>query len=362
MCRPATIAIVMLSLLTFTGPVFVQTQPSAPEILKKVTETYHGLKSYRFEYQATYESQTEGNGMQNTSRREEIITVAADKPDRWRVETKSADNNMLALADGRATWVYTPGLKQYLKKPALPISAVTRPDSSASAGILPRFSLGSLLWLERYERIFIRPEMNARLAREETLEISGKKFKCNVVEVSYDSRQTTTYWVEQSRFLVLRETVESNNQSSTGSLTKSKQTITCTGFKADEPLHESEFAFAPPAGAIEVGDFINPGTLPKRTVDNKPEYRNVEWVGKAAPDFTLKDLTGKTVKLSSLRGKVVLLNFWATWCGPCVAEMPHLEKLHREYKDRDVVILGIDDEEPQLPASSLNDAVIPILA
>src|SRR5262252_1443080 len=79
-----------------------------------------------------------------------------------------------------------------------------------------------------------------------------------------------------------------------------------------------------------------------RRAGNGPD--TLDPAGKPAPDFTLQTLDGKNVSLQSLRGKAVLLNFWATWCGPCVAEMPHLEKLHREYKNKGVIILGIDDE------------------
>jgi thiol-disulfide isomerase/thioredoxin len=65
-------------------------------------------------------------------------------------------------------------------------------------------------------------------------------------------------------------------------------------------------------------------------------------VGHPAPDFTLTDLDGNAVRLSSYRGKVVFLNFWATWCPPCRAEMPEMEELYQEYKDKDVVIIGVD--------------------
>lgn len=65
-----------------------------------------------------------------------------------------------------------------------------------------------------------------------------------------------------------------------------------------------------------------------------------------APDFVLEDVDGKSLALTDLRGKVVLLNFWATWCPPCKAEMPDLDRLHREYgADRDFVVLGINVEE-----------------
>jgi peroxiredoxin len=62
-------------------------------------------------------------------------------------------------------------------------------------------------------------------------------------------------------------------------------------------------------------------------------------------DFTLVDLHGKTWKLSDLRGKVVLVNFWATWCPPCRKEMPDLNALYNRFKDQGFVILAISDEE-----------------
>ena len=61
-------------------------------------------------------------------------------------------------------------------------------------------------------------------------------------------------------------------------------------------------------------------------------------------NFTLTDLNEKTWTLKGLRGKVVLVNFWATWCPPCRKEMPDLEKLYKQFKDQDLIILAISDE------------------
>jgi peroxiredoxin len=63
------------------------------------------------------------------------------------------------------------------------------------------------------------------------------------------------------------------------------------------------------------------------------------------PEFSLKDLTGKSWKFADLRGKVVLVNFWATWCPPCRKEMPDLEKLYERFRSKGLVILGISDED-----------------
>jgi thiol-disulfide isomerase/thioredoxin len=63
--------------------------------------------------------------------------------------------------------------------------------------------------------------------------------------------------------------------------------------------------------------------------------------GQKAPSLVLKDLQGRNVRLSDYKGKVVLINFWATWCPPCRAEMPDLIKMQREYRGRGLQIIGV---------------------
>ncbi len=69
-----------------------------------------------------------------------------------------------------------------------------------------------------------------------------------------------------------------------------------------------------------------------------------------APQFELRDLNGRMVRLSDYRGKVVLINFWATWCPPCRAEMPDLVRFQRQYRKRGLQIIGIT-YEPENKAS-----------
>jgi peroxiredoxin len=69
-----------------------------------------------------------------------------------------------------------------------------------------------------------------------------------------------------------------------------------------------------------------------------------------AADFELKDANGATVKLSDYRGKVVLLNFWATWCGPCGIEVPWFVEFEQKYKSRGFAVLGVSMDEDGWPA------------
>lgn len=84
-----------------------------------------------------------------------------------------------------------------------------------------------------------------------------------------------------------------------------------------------------------------------------------------APDFHLLAIDGSTVSLGDLRGQVVLLNFWATWCPPCKAEMPDLDALYREHKSqRNFVVLGVDAEESQAEVGAFarsHDVTFPLL-
>ncbi|WP_158559168.1 TlpA family protein disulfide reductase [Deminuibacter soli] len=70
---------------------------------------------------------------------------------------------------------------------------------------------------------------------------------------------------------------------------------------------------------------------------------------KQMPEIQLPDANGNTVKLSSLKGKVVLVDFWASWCGPCRQSMPHLKKLYSEYKSKGFEIYGISLDESAAP-------------
>ena len=99
---------------------------------------------------------------------------------------------------------------------------------------------------------------------------------------------------------------------------------------------------------------------PKSKASVKPDAER-----KSAPEFSLKDVDGRSVSLAEYKGKVVLLNFWATWCGPCKIEIPWFVDFEQKYKDRGFAVLGVAmDEEgwevvkPYLTESKINYRVV----
>ena len=103
----------------------------------------------------------------------------------------------------------------------------------------------------------------------------------------------------------------------------------------NKPIPSAMFRISPPKNAKLVDEFVTPE-------QQQEQDTTAKYVGKPAPDFTLKDTTGKDVTLSGYKGHVVLLDFWATWCGPCQITMPIFEQIHNEYSDQGLIVVGVN--------------------
>jgi thiol-disulfide isomerase/thioredoxin len=95
---------------------------------------------------------------------------------------------------------------------------------------------------------------------------------------------------------------------------------------------------SPTGGSVDAADLA---TMPQGS-DNGPA---MALAGKPAPAFTLKDLEGKSVELGQLKGSVVVLDFWATWCGPCVQSLPHIAELSREQGPKGLKVFAVNQQE-----------------
>jgi thiol-disulfide isomerase/thioredoxin len=234
-----------------------------------------------------------------------------------RLEWRGGPRAGTRIYDGRNVWEFRKSANQF-----------ARTDQE---GYRPRFEVFRDP-VETYEALR-NAAAKAKLLREEIIEAAGGQRVCWVIEVLSDSgtetgppqleRLPTTYWIDKTTYLVLKESERDRIKSPRTDVTQIQTLISTYKVASVNELVAPElFHFEPPQGAIEAADFprpAGPGTpLPKA----------------AGPDFTLSGLGSETVSLDSLKGKAVLLDFWATWCAPCVAEMPEIEQAQRRFADK----------------------------
>jgi peroxiredoxin len=119
-------------------------------------------------------------------------------------------------------------------------------------------------------------------------------------------------------------------------------TVDSTTVKPDATVKDDQFAWAPPQTARDIAE-VKQADAAAQAGGAEGEASALE--GKAAPDFKLKGMDGKEVALSGLKGKVVVLDMWATWCPPCRASLPHLDKLYQSVKDKGVNVYAVNVQE-----------------
>ncbi|HVT12965.1 MAG TPA: redoxin domain-containing protein [Fimbriimonadaceae bacterium] len=118
--------------------------------------------------------------------------------------------------------------------------------------------------------------------------------------------------------------------------------------KTNAPIPESTFDCTPPKGANLTDGGKSEG---ERSVEPKAPVP----VGKLAPDIEVTGLDGKKLKLSSLKGKIVMIDFWATWCPPCRASLPTTNKMHEKYASKGLQVVTVSDEDKDTVAKFVKD-------
>jgi TonB family protein len=325
----------------------------AKAVLKQVAETYKSLRTYHFEGRSTLEQVIESIGLKDEIKREELFVNAAIKPDRSRVESKNTHISVTSVSDGKTKWVYTPGPNEYTKTEEGPVKLVTGSPARNSAPLAHLANATNLL--SGFSRLTDRLG-DAKILGDEALEIGGRRSDCVVIEAYYfptsTGNQSSTMkrklWIDKARYIVLRQIQHTEARLPWGRTMNSKTTHIFTVARVGEQIPESLFAFVPPEGAKEVAELREspqPAAPPPPVASTRSAPARPALIGKEAIAFALKDLDGNQVDLQALKGKVVMLDFWASWCGPCVAELPHIEKLHKDFKDRGLVTLGVNSED-----------------
>lgn len=225
----------------------------------------------------------------------------------------------LIVSDGRHTWIHRADYQQFKE--------IASGDAFRPAQIenLRRAATGL---------------MTAAVVDEETLVVEGRDVRCTVIDAEYAAdpaaatpRRRVRYWVEVGAALVRQEQVTTSRMRQ-GETRETRAVTTYSVVDLHAEFPESYFTFSPGPDDVRVVEFHDPA--------------QTDLTGEVAPDFDLTALDGERVSLRSLRGRVVVLDFWATWCVPCAVEMPTLQRLHLAFKEQGVVVLGINSEPPTL--------------
>ena len=312
---------------------------SAEYLLRQTETTYNRLTSFHFAAEEVTETRS-GGAQRRTSAH---YVTALDAKGRSRVEIRDESRNGLAVFDGHSNWVYLPGIKQYTRQ---------SPSSIPGSPSAPRIfdGVNFTRYVERYParyQALSRNLVSATILRREALDGGTRAGTYAVVEATYKlpagtpvGQSKRTFWIDEKGFLIAREVSRATAKPpGLEHPVEIIQTISFATAQANEESPDSLFVFVPPEDAEQVDTF------------NRLARRSAKFLGRRAQDFNLHDLKGRTFRLRDLRGKIVLLDFWASWCTPCRIDLPHIEALYKEYAREELVVLGVNGESETLARS-----------
>ncbi|MCS7273542.1 MAG: redoxin domain-containing protein [Fimbriimonadales bacterium] len=322
-------------LLTAAAGLFAQT---ASQIMDQTARTYANLQSLRFEarIQTVYEVRAQGTEMRSTDQSTYTVTMA--RPNRLRLVVRKQDGTTFTAlqSDGSTLYIEDRLLQQTLRKAApKTLREICSEQNLALAGLV-QAGVGPLAlmaygdWrpfvskpkLVRRERVGGRPTYKLTL-RLQSSSVLGQM----------QASGTQTLWIGTQDKLIWKWEATLRLSSRQGSIVVHSRGIILRQ-ERNPKIDAAVFTYQLPQGYKMVEWFELP-TLPA-------ESEEASLKGKPAPEFTLKDLSGKEVRLSDYKGKVVVLNIFAHWCGPCHREAPELEKdVWQAYRNREVVVLGV---------------------
>ena len=318
---------IVVTALTLSS-LYAQTYPDGQTLANQAETSLQKLHSVQYKEEMNMEMAVGGQTIKMTTE----MSRAMVNPGKTRMETKAQGLTMMVVSDGESTWVYSSLGNEFTRK-----SAVLGPG-----GIMDALGMGDFM------PTIADFHLTSKTTGEDTIVVDGQKHDCWVVRTDMGelplpaaakgaklSGGTITTWMDKKLGIDLQGDISMKISMPGGMSTETRIKTVKKDLRIDAPIPDSTFTFTPPEGAKEVEKLSLAG----------PIGATPDLAGKPAPDFTLQTPDGKPYSLAALKGKPVLLDFWATWCGPCRKATPSVEKVFQQYKDQGLIVLGVDGGE-----------------
>jgi cytochrome c biogenesis protein CcmG/thiol:disulfide interchange protein DsbE len=368
MRRSFGIAVLLLFAMPLAGWAEADEADGSLKLLDEVAKSYADASTYHLEWET--ESRSTSELMTNWSKQ---MYQAEEAPkSRYRFQGETATGEGVVVSDGATEYDFHRTYNQFIKR--LPDS-FGHPFPTTQTQTQDFFPVQTAFYMKRNLGTTGATLKSAHFLDDETITVGGHAIKCAVVTYgpedlrrSYPNNTTyMTYWIDTVRKVIVKSlqasdnpTVREVNGTTMHEPARHLQvTTTYTVIELNKTPPEGAFAYTPPEGAELVAEFPAPpapGTAARPAPAAAASIpKPAELVGRLAPLLTLHNASdGSELSLTSLRGHPVLVDLWATWCGPCLVEMPLIDRIYRKTKDAGLVVLGMDsDEDPKMAVDFL---------